>query len=72
MIYILKRKIEEEGKKDYTDHLDVIDDIGREIVQHSSGVLNETRFLEILTCIEKVLEKISKHTLHYVYLYSFR
>lgn len=56
MINILKIKTEEERKQDYIDQLDAIDKIRREIVQHSSGVLNDIRFQEIVTCIEKVFE----------------
>lgn len=57
MIYILRRKVEEDGKKDYVDQLDVIDNIRKEIVKSSCGVLDETKFQEKLTLIKKVLKK---------------
>ncbi|CAC5424764.1 unnamed protein product [Mytilus coruscus] len=56
MIYILRRKNEEEGKTDYVDQLEVINTIRREIFQSSSGVLNEYKFQEILKLIKKVFE----------------
>lgn len=56
IIYILRRKIEEEGKSDYRDQLDVIDNIRREIVQSSSGVLNDKMFQEKLHLLKKVFD----------------
>ncbi|CAC5359909.1 unnamed protein product [Mytilus coruscus] len=53
MIYILRRKIEEEGKSDYLEQLDVIDNIRREIAQSSCGVLNDKRFQEKLHLLKK-------------------
>ncbi|CAG2211277.1 unnamed protein product [Mytilus edulis] len=44
-------------KTDYVEQLDVIDDIRREIVLSSSGVLSTSRFQEILQLIRKVIEK---------------
>ncbi|CAC5408762.1 unnamed protein product [Mytilus coruscus] len=55
MIYILKRQFEEEGKEDSVDQLEAIDNIRREIVQSSSGILNETRFEDILQSIRKAV-----------------
>ncbi|CAC5402600.1 unnamed protein product [Mytilus coruscus] len=63
MIYILKRGIQEEGKteakKSNIDQLNVIDNIRREIVQSSSGVLKDSRFKDIMYSIRKVGSKIS-------------
>ncbi|CAC5403771.1 unnamed protein product [Mytilus coruscus] len=55
MIYILKRKTEEEGRKDYVEQLDVIDNIRREIVQSSNGILDERNFQDILNRISKAV-----------------
>lgn len=55
MIYILRRKTKEEGKQDYVDQLDVIDTIRTEIFQSSSGVLDETKFNEIMKLIRKAV-----------------
>ncbi|CAC5365748.1 unnamed protein product [Mytilus coruscus] len=57
MIYILKENTNGEEKKDYFEQLDVIDEIRREIVQSSSGILKEERFQE-------VMERIRKAVLH--------
>lgn len=54
MIYILRIRTEEEGETDYSKQLDIINDIRREIVQSSSGVLMENRFQEILKSLGKV------------------
>lgn len=56
MIYILRRKAEENSEKDYVDHLDVIDNVRREIFQSSSGVLNKWKFQEILKLVSKVFD----------------
>lgn len=56
MIYILRRKAEENSEKDYVDHLDVIDTVRREIFQSSSGVLNKWKFQEILKLVSKVFD----------------
>ncbi|CAG2211266.1 unnamed protein product [Mytilus edulis] len=55
MIYILIRKKEEEGKKDYVEQLEVINTIRRDIFQSSSGVLNEGKFKEILKLTTKAI-----------------
>ncbi|CAC5359910.1 unnamed protein product [Mytilus coruscus] len=55
MLYILKKKFEEEGKRKFVEQIEVIDNIRRNIVQSSSGVLNETRFQDILLGIRKAV-----------------
>lgn len=57
MIYILKRKALEEGNEDDFSQLDVIYDIQREMVQSSSGMLNEERCHDILKCTKEVCLK---------------
>lgn len=54
MIYILREKTNVEGKKDYIKQLDIIDKIRREIVQSSSGILDDERFKDIMNRIRKV------------------
>ncbi|VDI50347.1 Hypothetical predicted protein, partial [Mytilus galloprovincialis] len=48
MIFILKVKALEAGHTDIYYQLEVINDIQREIVQSSSGMLNDERLHEIL------------------------
>ncbi|CAC5424765.1 unnamed protein product [Mytilus coruscus] len=55
MIDILKKRAVEKEQSDYIVQLDVINDIQREIVQSCSGVLNETRFHEILKSIREAV-----------------
>lgn len=55
MVCILNSKAKTEGNKDYTDELDVICDIQREIVQSSYGVLNDERLHDILQCLQKAV-----------------
>ncbi|CAC5410004.1 unnamed protein product [Mytilus coruscus] len=55
MIYILKRRIEEEYKQDSVGQLEVIDNIRKEIFQSSSGVLNETRFQDMIKSIREAV-----------------
>lgn len=52
MIHILKQRPKEEDKADDAHQLEVVDNIRREIVQSSSGVLNETRFHDIMDCLQ--------------------
>lgn len=54
MIYILKKRTNNEWNKSYIDHLNVIENIRREIVQSSSGVLDQTKFIDIINRISKV------------------
>ncbi|VDI45556.1 Hypothetical predicted protein [Mytilus galloprovincialis] len=51
MIYILKRRIEEEDREKNVGQLEVIANIRREIVQSSSGYLVETRYQDIIKSI---------------------
>ncbi|CAC5408763.1 unnamed protein product [Mytilus coruscus] len=55
MIYILKRITKKEETNEYVDQLCIIDNIRREIVQSSSGVLDEKRFNDIIKSIRKAV-----------------
>ncbi|XP_063436691.1 uncharacterized protein LOC134718129 [Mytilus trossulus] len=55
MIYILKENTNKEEKGDYCEQLDVIDEIRREIVQSSSGMLNDKRFQETMERIRRAV-----------------
>ncbi|CAC5389986.1 unnamed protein product [Mytilus coruscus] len=55
MIYILKRITKKEEMNEYVDQLCIIDNIRREIVQSSSGVLDEKRFNDIIKSIRKAV-----------------
>ncbi|CAC5389977.1 unnamed protein product [Mytilus coruscus] len=55
MIYILKENTNEEEKKYNFEQLDVIDEIRRQIVQSSSGILNEIQFQDIMERICKAV-----------------
>lgn len=57
MISILKENTKEEKKGDYCEQLDVIEEIRREIVQSSSGRLNDKRFNEIMERIRRVCQR---------------
>lgn len=57
MIFLLKQRPDDEGKKEDDCQLDVIDSIRREIIQSSSGILNETKFTDIMDRISKVSRK---------------
>lgn len=57
MILLLKQRPEDDGKKEDDCQLDVIDRISREIIQSSSGILNEIKFKEIMEHITKVWRK---------------
>lgn len=57
MIYILKRRFDKESKAEFVDQLEVIDKIRREIVQSSSGLLDEPKFHETLDRMTKVCRK---------------
>lgn len=54
MIYLLKWKTTEEKKEQDYNQLVVMDKIRRENFESSSGVVNETRFQEIIEHIKKV------------------
>lgn len=54
MIKILKRRPGDEEEKTFVRQLDIIHEISKEIVQSSTGVLNETRFRAIFQNISKV------------------
>lgn len=54
MIKTLKHIAEESDKKEDVEHLELTDEIRREIMQSCSGVLNKTRFEDILTRARKV------------------
>ncbi|CAC5417515.1 unnamed protein product [Mytilus coruscus] len=55
MIHILKQRSKEEEKADDANQLEVVDNIRREIVQSSTGVLDETRFHNILDCLRMAI-----------------
>ncbi|CAC5359918.1 unnamed protein product [Mytilus coruscus] len=48
MIAVLKERICYKENKKYVDQLDIIDSIRREIVQIRSGILNKTKFQDIM------------------------
>lgn len=54
MIHILKQISKEEEQTDDALQLEAVENIRREISQSSTGVLNETRFLDILKSLQKV------------------
>lgn len=54
MIYILKKRINYEWNKVYIEQLNDIENIRREIVQSSSGILDQTKFEDIINRISKV------------------
>lgn len=54
MIKILKRRPGDQEEENFVRQLNIIYAISKEIVQSSSGVLNETRFREIFHDISKV------------------
>ncbi|CAG2195655.1 unnamed protein product [Mytilus edulis] len=68
MIYILKENSNEE-KKEYVKQLDVIDGIRREIVQSSSGVLNDERFKDIM---ETFIRYAADPFKRFIYRYIFK
>ncbi|CAC5416345.1 unnamed protein product [Mytilus coruscus] len=58
MIYILKKRSNYEWNKTYIDQLDVIEKIRRQIVQSTSGTLDQTQFNDILHSISKSSQKV--------------
>ncbi|CAC5385482.1 unnamed protein product [Mytilus coruscus] len=55
MITILKIRSNTDWNKRYIDNLDVIENIRREIIQSNSGILDQTRFHNILNRISKAV-----------------
>ncbi|CAC5378623.1 unnamed protein product [Mytilus coruscus] len=55
MIFLLKRRPTYEGKNDYDFQLETIDNINRQIIQSSSGALDEAKFKEIMEDLTKAL-----------------
>ncbi|VDI62314.1 Hypothetical predicted protein [Mytilus galloprovincialis] len=55
MIHILKHISKEEAHTDDAHQLEAVENIRREIVQSSTGVLNKTRFLDIMNSFQKAL-----------------
>lgn len=47
MIHFLKQTSKQQGQEDFVNQLNVINNIRREIVQSSNGVLNNARFQNI-------------------------
>lgn len=62
MIYILTQKNEDIGaassQSEWKKHLNGISEIRKEIMQSSSGVLEETRFQDIMNSIRKVTDYV--------------
>lgn len=54
MIHILKHISTEEAQADDVHQLEAVENIRREMVQSSTGVLNKTRFLDIMNSLQKV------------------
>lgn len=54
MIIILKLRSNTDLNKDYIDNLDVIEKIRREIIQSSSGILDQTNFHDMIDRMSKV------------------
>lgn len=54
MIIILKLRSNTDWNKDYIDNLDVIETIRREIIQSSSGILDQTNFHDMIDRMSKV------------------
>lgn len=54
MIHILRERAEDDRQTEDVNQLNDIMNIQKEIVHSSSGVLNDTRFQNILKCIHQV------------------
>lgn len=68
MINILKENKNKEKMEDYFEQLDVIDEIRREIVQSSNGVLFYAQFKDIMQQIRKVYRK--PFLTHILYIFN--